>query len=1717
MKRAKKILSLFLAAVMLAGLLPTAAFATGGDPAPTGGVKTVMAGTSGIKDPTAEGSAEGTHYTPNSYIYFGQNNGTPIKWRVLDADKANTGGAGMFLLSEHLLASGVYFQTPDTYHEDSTLSGHGVYRKGANHQGGVTEAPANAWQESTAQAWAKDFAEGSGSGFNSGERAALLATTKEDGPSTNYSKEWGTSELKGDKVFFLSAEELAQYVGNYHEAPGLGATPADSSSAGGWWLRSAYDGGRFDMAGAVAGDGVVGYGNIVEVTNAARPAFNLDLSKVLFTSPADGTEETTLHTVKAYSGNEWKVTLRSDATGYLDAAPIGGGHTRTVEAGNNITFFVSHGDESTRGKEITAMLLDESNNVRAYGKGKLDMGSGQGRAYFTIPADLAPGVYDMQVMLETWNGANKTNEAIVLSKEPTKLTVLPASTPTPYDLWVDGTQVTSANAGNVLNKTNGDGEPTVSFDATSNTLTLSGATITKIYEEYPCGIASKLPNLTLNLIGDNTITVDDTAGGGLYTEGNLTVTGSGSLTATGYGGVAVTGNLTVESGTLTGKATYSRDFVHGIGVGGVLTVESGSVTGESGVHGCGIYVEGGATINGGSVTGRSGAGDTGILAFDHFEVTNSNAKITAQGGVAALAVSYIADDIEQGRLKLPTGYLPETYKIVNFSDEYGKYAWIAHFDATESPSYGGDGSVKELSLPAHMHGETPFIPLTQTKGDLPAGTYFLDRDIDLTGVLNISGTVTLCLNGHKLTTTGSNYINVNEKINLTICDCKTQGSISSASNSGNCVKVEGNLTIESGTISGKSTSGLVEITKGGRFTMTGGTIIKTDRRPLVNAERSDPNNIKISGGYFVNNGGAFFNNCKATGGYFSHEPATTDIATDYKAFEARIKYEGREYLYMIAHKDAHCHHGIVFAEQGSGSSYYLTGTDRISLSDGATHTICLGGKTVGGFDLTGDTTLNLYGCFLNGSIGGSVTNSSGSGISVGEGATLNLYGGSITGNGGVGVSVNGDFTIYGGTFSSNGNGDISLPSGKVFTIGESFNPASDTRISVKTADTPTESAPVAITGENTRDYSRFFVSANDSYRVINGANNVLYLVPRTALTITANSASKNYDGAALTDSGFKVTYNGTEYSSSNITGTQTASFTIGETTYTVTATVSGSATNVPDTSTGNNTIIAWSISDSNGVVQSSTSIGGNLPFAVSTAAGTLTINKAQKALTITVKNQEYDYDGTAKGAPNDTITDDFDKYVEVEGLATGDTLTSLTILGQRTDAGTYMGVLVASNAAISSTNYNYSVQYVAGSLIINADETAPTGTITVSSEAWERSESWDSLQSEISFDKFSNKNYTVSIAANDSGSGVASFGYLISNAEISDEELSKRTDWISYTDPFELTEEGKYIIYAKITDHGNNVTYISTRGLVLDTTDPVFEGIENNRIYCSQAQFTVKDASPVVVYANSSVITPNSQGVYTIITTTGGDYTVRAVDNAGNETKAQIKINMDHAYGTPNYTWEGFESCLAEITCVNCTWSDQEYGTVTNAVTTQPTCTAEGVRTYTAAFTKTWAESQTETQPIAMLGHSTSLHEAQAATCTDIGWNEYVTCSRCDYTTYEEIAALGHSYDTEWKSDKDNHWHECSACGDKADEAKHEPKTVNAKEATTSQKGYTGDTVCEICGFEIAKGKEIPVISDPNNPPTGDNSKLPLWIALMVTAVAGLGGTVWYGKKKKAR
>ena len=120
-----------------------------------------------------------------------------------------------------------------------------------------------------------------------------------------------------------------------------------------------------------------------------------------------------------------------------------------------------------------------------------------------------------------------------------------------------------------------------------------------------------------------------------------------------------------------------------------------------------------------------------------------------------------------------------------------------------------------------------------------------------------------------------------------------------------------------------------------------------------------------------------------------------------------------------------------------------------------------------------------------------------------------------------------------------------------------------------------------------------------------------------------------------------------------------------------------------------------------------------------------------------------------------------------------------------------------------------------------------------------------------------------------------------------------------------------------------------------------------------------------------------------------------------------------------------------------------------------------------------------------------------------------------------------HSYGADWKSDSDNHWHECS-CGSIADKAAHDMETKNAKDATATEKGYTGDKVCKVCGYTV-KGKEIPVSgttkptnptkpdgnTDVTSPKTGDNSNLWLWFAVLFLSAGMLIGTSAYSKKKK--
>ena len=120
------------------------------------------------------------------------------------------------------------------------------------------------------------------------------------------------------------------------------------------------------------------------------------------------------------------------------------------------------------------------------------------------------------------------------------------------------------------------------------------------------------------------------------------------------------------------------------------------------------------------------------------------------------------------------------------------------------------------------------------------------------------------------------------------------------------------------------------------------------------------------------------------------------------------------------------------------------------------------------------------------------------------------------------------------------------------------------------------------------------------------------------------------------------------------------------------------------------------------------------------------------------------------------------------------------------------------------------------------------------------------------------------------------------------------------------------------------------------------------------------------------------------------------------------------------------------------------FYTVVNENVVEATCTTAGsYDSVTYSFDGT--ELSRETIVVFALGHDTIDHEAQAPTCTEIGWEAYVTCSRCDYTTYAEIPATGHTY----SSDCDTI---CNVC---------EHKRVSSVGHTY---GHTCDTTCNDCG-----------------------------------------------------
>lgn len=206
-------------------------------------------------------------------------------------------------------------------------------------------------------------------------------------------------------------------------------------------------------------------------------------------------------------------------------------------------------------------------------------------------------------------------------------------------------------------------------------------------------------------------------------------------------------------------------------------------------------------------------------------------------------------------------------------------------------------------------------------------------------------------------------------------------------------------------------------------------------------------------------------------------------------------------------------------------------------------------------------------------------------------------------------------------------------------------------------------------------------------------------------------------------------------------------------------------------------------------------------------------------------------------------------------------------------------------------------------------------------------------------------------------------------------------------------------------------------------------------------------------------------------------------------TKTENLPATGHQYGEPAWTWIGYESASATFICANdASHEETVAAAVTSAVTKEPTCTEDGLRTYTASVTfgeKNYTDTKTE--GIKATGEHVWDNGVVTTepTCTAKGVKTY-TCTKCSATKTEELNALGHNYETkrtEPTCEKDGKEEEvCSRCGDV-----RFSRVLPATGHSYRWDPRTRRTVCENCGKILDEGGNTrPII--PANPGKTDKN-----------------------------
>ncbi len=416
-----RLLAALLSVAMVVSLLNFANLVSRAQAATDTWTKTVAGlSTSVIKAPAAPADVS-TPWT-GSYVWYGKYDGTPVKYRVLNPKCSlfsNAEKPTLFLDCDSVLYEAL-FAEEETSDETPGFWAESDVKAGVNGGEFLTKAKGFSAIERNAIIGSKVASHG------------LVAGNTAGCVSAEWKEVFGDYiALTGEKIFFLDCEEASNPTYGYRsstESTSRAKLFFGEDYYGYWWLRSNMTeeyGTYYQYAGTIHTQpaGMLDY-SYKGSPNGVSPAFNVNLSSIIFSSVVKGTA--------GKDNAEYKLTLADSNL----TVGIQSGKTVTA-SGSKITVpYTITGSDASKATQVSVLILDKTytagntNSAKIKYYGKLTTSgtfATTGTGTFTLPSGLSlsgwNSSYYVYLLAEDVNSIHETDYASI----PQKLAA-PAST-----------------------------------------------------------------------------------------------------------------------------------------------------------------------------------------------------------------------------------------------------------------------------------------------------------------------------------------------------------------------------------------------------------------------------------------------------------------------------------------------------------------------------------------------------------------------------------------------------------------------------------------------------------------------------------------------------------------------------------------------------------------------------------------------------------------------------------------------------------------------------------------------------------------------------------------------------------------------------------------------------------------------------------------------------------------------------------------------------------------------------------------------------------------------------------------------------------------------------------------------------------------------------------------------------------------------------------------